>query len=32
MPRKLKTEYIEYDFEGRYQDVEGMRIPITICD
>jgi hypothetical protein len=25
-----KTEYIEYDFRGRYQKVEGMRKPITI--
>jgi hypothetical protein len=25
-----KTEYIEYDFRRRYQEVEGMRRPMTI--
>jgi hypothetical protein len=25
-----KTEYMEYDFEGRYQKFEGIRRPITI--
>jgi hypothetical protein len=25
-----KTEYIQYDFGGRYQEIEGMRRPITI--
>jgi len=26
-----KTEYIEYEFRGRDQEVEGMRRPMTIC-
>jgi hypothetical protein len=25
-----KTKYIEYDFGGRYQEVDGMRRPMTI--
>jgi hypothetical protein len=30
--RRNKTEYIliEYDFEGRYQEVEGTRKPMKI--
>jgi hypothetical protein len=25
-----KIEYIEYDYKGRYQEVEGMKRPMTI--
>jgi hypothetical protein len=27
---KIKKKYKEYDFEGRYQEVERMKRPMTI--
>jgi hypothetical protein len=29
---KNKIEYVEYDFGGRYQEVEGTKKPTTISD